>query len=206
MKFVVATFNPGKLRELRELLALPEVTLVSLDEFPGATPPVETGATLEENAIMTARAALNFTGMAAIADDTALEIDVLRGRPGIHSARFAGPRATDDQNLARLLEQMNGVPTPRRSARFRSVCVACFGDGTIHIGRGVLEGRIAAEPRGSLGFGYDPVFEIPELGRTLAELSLPEKNAISHRARAVQALAGQLAIGQPHGPREGGTR
>ena len=206
MKFVVATFNPGKLRELRELLEPLDVCLVSLGEFRGATPPAETGETLEDNAIIKARTALDHTGMAAIADDTALEVDALGGKPGIHSARFAGPHATDAERVARLLEEMNGVPTPRRTARFRSVCVACFGDGTIRVGRGELEGRIAEEPRGTLGFGYDPVFQITELGRTLAELSSPEKNAISHRARAVRALARQLAMDEPQGHPGGGTK
>ena len=197
MKFVVATFNPGKLKELRELLELPHITLLALDAFPQAVAPPEQGITLEDNALDKAHAALSFTGLPAIADDTGLEVDALGGRPGIRSARFAGSEATDAENLARLLEELQGVPESRRSASFRSVCVACFPDRTHRVGIGVLEGRIAERPRGDSGFGYDPVFEIPDLGRTLAELSAAEKNAISHRARAVRALARLLATEHP---------
>jgi XTP/dITP diphosphohydrolase len=193
VKLVVATFNRDKARELKELLALPGVELVGLWEWSGAQPPDETGATLLENATLKAEAALRATGLPAIADDTGLEVDVLGGEPGVHAARFAGPGATYADNVRLLLERLAGTPRDKRSARFRTVCVAVFPENVRLVGEGALEGRITAAPRGTKGFGYDPVFEVPELGKTLAELDLVEKNALSHRARAVRALAGRLA-------------
>jgi XTP/dITP diphosphohydrolase len=190
--FVVATFNRDKGRELEALLAAPGRTLRFLYEFPGATSPEETGATLIENARIKALAALRHTGLPSIADDTGLEVDALDGAPGVHAARFAGPGATYADNVALLLRRLEGVPAERRGARFRSVCLAVFPDGGERAGEGVLEGRITATPRGEHGFGYDPVFEIPALGRTLAELDADEKNRRSHRSRAVRALAERL--------------
>ena len=194
MKFVLATFNRDKLRELRELLDLQGLELVTLADVPGATPPAETGATLEENARLKARAAMARTGLPAIADDTGLEVDALDGRPGVHAARYAGPDATYADNVRKLLAELAGVPAARRAARFRTVCVACWPDGVEMTAHGVLEGRITLEPRGTNGFGYDPVFEVEEGGRTLAELTADEKNARSHRARAVRALARLLVL------------
>jgi XTP/dITP diphosphohydrolase len=195
--FVLATFNHDKLRELSALLGLPGVTLTALCDEPGATAPAETGGTLRENALLKARAALALTGKPAIADDTGLEVDALGGRPGIHAARFAGPGATYSANVAKLLGELRGVEAKRRSARFRCACVACLPDGRELVGEGVLEGRITLAPRGENGFGYDPVFEIAGLGRTMAELSEQEKNSLSHRSRAVRALAAQLAAAVP---------
>jgi XTP/dITP diphosphohydrolase len=186
---VIATLNPGKARELAALLAAPGRRLRALHEFPGAMAPDETGATLLENARLKAQAALRLTGQPAIADDTGLEVDALDGAPGHRAARFAGPGAGDAQNVALLLERMVSVPRERRTARFRTVCVACFPDGTERVAEGVLEGAITEARRGASGFGYDPVFEVAGLGRTLAELDEVEKNAISHRGRAVRALA-----------------
>ena len=197
MHFVLATFNRDKLRELSALLGLPGVTLTALCDEPGATAPAETGGTLRENALLKARAALALTGKPAIADDTGLEVDALGGRPGIHAARVAGPGATYAGNVAKLLGELRGVEAERRSARFRCACVACLPDGRELAGEGVLEGRISLAPRGENGFGYDPVFEIAGLGRTMAELSEEEKNALSHRSRAVRALAAQLAAAVP---------
>jgi XTP/dITP diphosphohydrolase len=194
MKFVVATFNADKLGELRELIGPAGIALTSLSEIPGAAPPPETGETLIENARIKARRAREATGLAAIADDTGLEVDALGGRPGVHAARFAGPGASYADNLRRLLEELAGVPPARRTARFRTIVVASLGPAEEILGEGVLEGRIAERPRGRNGFGYDPVFEIPELGRTLAELTGTEKNQYSHRARAVRELLGKLAI------------
>lgn len=189
MDFVLATFNRHKARELRALLAAPGRALRDLGEFPGATVPEESGATLIENARIKAEAAVRHTGLPAIADDTGLEVEALGGAPGYRAARFAGPDATDAANLALLLERMRDVPAARRGARFRTVCVACFPDGGERMGEGVLEGRIAEAPRGGSGFGYDPVFEVAGLGRTLAELDEAAKNALSHRGRAAAALA-----------------
>ena len=191
-RFVLATFNRDKARELEALLALPGLALVSLSDFPGVAAPEETGATLLDNALLKARAALAISGLPAIADDTGLEVDALGGAPGIQAARFAGPEATYADNVRLLLERLQGVPLERRGARFHTVCVALFADGTRVVGEGVLEGRITTAPRGSQGFGYDPVFELPALGLTFAELPAAEKNAISHRARAARDLARRL--------------
>jgi len=193
MRFVVATFNQDKLREIEQLLDLPGAALVDLKSFRGASAPAEAGHTLLENALAKARAAHKLTRMSAIADDTGLEVDVLGGKPGIYSARFAGPNASYHDNVKRLLEVMAGYEGAERTARFRTACAAVLEDGTELDCEGVLEGRITFVPRGTNGFGYDPVFEIPELGLTLAELTPAEKNARSHRARAVQALADKLA-------------
>ena len=197
MHFVLATFNRDKLRELSALMGLPGLTLTALCDVPGATPPEETGATLRENALIKARAALALTGRPVIADDTGLEVDALGGRPGVHAARFAGPGATYADNLRKLLAELEGVEPARRTARFRCACVACLPDGRELAGEGVLEGRITLAPRGENGFGYDPVFEIAGLGRTMAELSEEEKNSLSHRSRAARALAEQLAAAAP---------
>jgi len=192
LDFVLATFNADKARELGALLAAPGRRLLRLSDFQGATAPEETGGSLLENARLKARAAARHTGLAAIADDTGLEVDALDGAPGHLAARFAGPEGDSAANLALLLERLRGVPAERRTARFRTVCVACFPDGRESVGEGALAGRIAAGPRGHGGFGYDPVFEVAGMGRTLAELDEAEKNALSHRARAVLALARQL--------------
>ncbi len=192
MKIVIATFNPDKVRELERLIDLPGVTLVSLREFAGAKAPEENGNTLLENARIKARAAHALTGLTSIADDTGLEVDALDGRPGIYAARFAGPDATYADNVQRLLAELSGVEPARRTARFRTVCAAVLEGGGELDAEGVLEGVITATPRGTNGFGYDPVFEIPVFGRTLAELEGAEKNAISHRARSAKALAEKL--------------
>ena len=192
MRLVVASLNRDKLGELRELLALPGLELVSLADMPGATAPEEDGATLLDNARIKARAAASWTGLASIADDTGLEVDVLDGRPGVHAARFAGPKASYERNVARLLAELAGVPRERRGARFRTVCMVRLPDGREFVGEGVLEGRIAEQPRGTAGFGYDPVFELLEPCRTLAELSAAQKNELSHRARAVRNLRATL--------------
>ena len=189
--FVLATFNRDKARELEALLAGAGITLRTLAEFPDARSPAEDGETLLENARIKARAALAATGLPAIADDTGLEVEVLGGEPGIHAARFAGPGATYDDNVRLLLDRMKGVAPEQRGARFRTMCVALFPDGREVIGEGVLEGWILEQARGSGGFGYDPVFGLSD-GRTLAELTADEKNAISHRARAVRDLAAKL--------------
>jgi XTP/dITP diphosphohydrolase len=197
MEFVLASFNRDKLRELSALLGLPGVTLTALGDVPGASAPVEDGATLLENALIKARAALAHTGKPSLADDTGLEVDALDGRPGLRAGRFAGPGATYTANRCRLLGELSRVEPARRTARFRCVCVACLPDGRELAAEGVLEGRITAAPRGDRGFGYDPLFEVGDTGRTMAEMSEDEKNAISHRARAVRALAARLAAALP---------
>jgi XTP/dITP diphosphohydrolase len=193
VEFTLATFNRDKVRELSALLGLPGLTLTALGDVPGATPPAETGSSLRENALLKARAAFALTGRPCIADDTGLEVDALGGRPGLQAARYAGPRASYAENRAKLLEELRGVEPARRTARFRCACVALLPGGRALMSEGVLEGRITLEPRGTNGFGYDSLFEIGTLGRTMAELSEDEKNADSHRARAVRSLAAQLA-------------
>jgi len=191
VKFVLATFNRDKAAELQALLALPGAQIVPLADWPGATAPEETGETLIENARIKAHAALALTGLPAIADDTGLEVDALSGAPGVRAARYAGPGASYADNVAKLLKELDGVPAARRAARFRTSCIACFPDGRELSAEGVLEGAIGTERVGENGFGYDPVFVLPD-GRTLAQLSSEEKNRDSHRSRAIRALAARL--------------
>ena len=192
-RYVVATFNRHKAAELHALLALPGVALVPLADWPGATAPEEHGSTLLENARIKARAAAALTGLPAIADDTGLEVDALGGAPGVHAARYAGPDATYAENVAKLLRELTGVPTARRTARFRTVCVAAWPEGRELSAEGLLEGVITETARGTNGFGYDPVFVPAGDTRTYAELTDEEKNAMSHRARAVKGLGERLA-------------
>ena len=187
-RYVVATFNADKAAELHALLALPDVELVTLADWPGAVAPAETGDTLRANARIKALAAVALTGLPAIADDTGLEVDALNGAPGVHAARYAGPKATYAENVAKLLRELAGVPPERRTARFRTVCYAAWPDGMEMSADGVLAGTITEAPRGANGFGYDPVFVPKGETRSYAELTDDEKNAISHRARAVRVL------------------
>ncbi len=192
LEFVLASMNSDKARELETLLAPAGMRLRPLAEFPGAQSPPETGETLLENARIKARYGCELTGMPAIADDTGLEVDALDGAPGAEAARFAGPGASYADNWALLLSRLEGVHQSLRTARFRCVIVARWPDGREEVAEGVLEGRITLGPRGHGGFGYDPVFEVLGTGRTLAELSPQEKNELSHRARAAQAMVERL--------------
>ncbi len=188
--FVLATANPDKAREIVELLSHCELL-----PRPESVPEVEeTGETLTDNALLKAQSLVDATGRPAIADDTGLEVDALGGAPGVYSSRYSGEHATYADNVAKLVGAMRGVPAGQRQARFRTVAVAVWPDGRREIAEGVVDGVIAAEPRGHNGFGYDPVF-VPADGdgRTMAELSPDEKNAISHRGRAFTALAKLLA-------------
>lgn len=191
MKIVVATKNPDKLREIEAILNDLDVTLVTLDEFNGVPDVIEDGKTVEENALKKARTIREATGLCALADDTGLEVDALGGAPGVYSARFAGEDGDYRANNKKLLAELNGVPDDKRSARFRCVmALALAGDagpaGTdAFVAEGILEGRIAHENRGAGGFGYDPLFELPDLGRTLAEIGDAAKNELSHRYRAL---------------------
>jgi len=183
-RLAVASKNPDKVREVEEVLASTGLVsgIVRGLDWPDVE---ETGETLEENALLKARAVTEATGLPALADDTGLEVDALQGRPGVHSSRFAGLEATYDENVALLLEVMAGVGD--RSARFRTVVALVFPDGVEVTAEGVVEGSIIEESRGNSGFGYDPVFEVD--GRTLGEMTLEEKSSLSHRARAIRALA-----------------
>jgi XTP/dITP diphosphohydrolase len=194
VKVVVATRNRGKLREIVPLLAGLKLELATIDELAPDAELREDGVTFEENALAKARQATRATGLPAIADDSGLEVDALGGAPGVYSARYAGPNADDAGNNAKLLEALRGLPAARRAARFR--CVAVFVDpsrGLEIVRDGACTGEILAAPRGSDGFGYDPLFLVPAEGRTMAELPLEEKNRISHRAAAFSALAAELA-------------
>ena len=168
--------------------------VATLLERPAALGDVrEDGDTLEANARTKAVAVAGFAGAPALADDTGLEVDALGGAPGVHSARYAGPGAADEANVAKLLEALAGVASPQRTARFRTVVVARWPDGRELVADGVVDGAIATEPRGGRGFGYDPVF-VPSPGElTFAEMSLEAKGAISHRGRALRELARLLA-------------
>jgi XTP/dITP diphosphohydrolase len=193
-RFVLATANPDKAAELRHILtdALGDVELVPR---PDTVPEVdEDGDTLEANARLKAVALAEATGEAAIADDTGLEVDALGGAPGVLAARFAGEDATYADNVAKLLAELRGVEPARRTARFRTVALARFPDGSEVVASGEVDGSIGTEGRGSSGFGYDPVF-VPEGGggRSFSEMTPEEKHAISHRGRAFRALASALA-------------
>ncbi|MGI8983156.1 MAG: RdgB/HAM1 family non-canonical purine NTP pyrophosphatase [Acidimicrobiales bacterium] len=190
MRVVLATANPDKARELAGLLAGFDVV-----PRPAALPDVEEDAdTLEGNARLKAVAVSDATGELAVADDTGLEVDALGGRPGVYAARYAGPGATYADNVAKLLEELAGVPAPARTARFRTVAIARFPDGREVVAEGVVEGVIAEAPTGGDGFGYDPVF-VPAGGdsRTFAQMTGDEKARLSHRGRALRALAAELA-------------
>jgi XTP/dITP diphosphohydrolase len=188
--FVLATANQDKAREIAEILG-PSVRLLRRPDWVGEV--VETGETLLENARLKARAVAEATNRPALADDTGLEVDHLGGQPGVRSARFAGEHASYQDNVAKLMSTMAGA-NGDRAARFRTVAVAAWPDGREVVGEGVVHGVIADGPRGGSGFGYDPVF-VPDDGdgRTFAEMSLEEKNLLSHRGRAFRALEGQLA-------------
>lgn len=199
LRVVLASKNRGKLRELVELLAEPRIRLVTLDELGhGDLDVAETGDTFEANARLKAEAVARHTGCVALADDSGLEVDALGGRPGVFSRRYAGPTATDEQNNARLLDELRGVEPARRGARFRCVLALAVpsaeGPRTVLTAEGACEGHVGSDVRGDAGFGYDPVF-VP-LGwkeRTLGQATRAEKNALSHRARAVDELRPRLA-------------
>lgn len=185
---VLATRNPGKIAELSALLAGFHLEVKGLDAFPGIGEVPETGDTFAANALEKARTVAALTGLVAVADDSGLEVDALGGAPGVHSARYAGEKATDAANNARLLAALAGIPAGRRAARFCCVMAAAAPGGETLTAQGAWEGGIALEPAGRGGFGYDPLFFDPVLGRTAAQLSREEKNAVSHRGRALRAL------------------
>jgi len=185
---VFASRNQGKIREIRALLEGLPVSLLSLDEFPGAPEVEEDGDTFLANARKKALAIARHTGCAALADDSGLTVEALGGAPGVHSARYAGEAADDGKNIEKLLRELRGVAESARKAAFRCVLVLCEPGGVCESFEGVWEGCIAEKPDGDGGFGYDPVFFIPSLGKTVARLSLEEKNRRSHRAQAFGKL------------------
>ena len=193
MRVVLATANPGKQREFATLLAPRGFELVLQSDL-GIASVEETGNTFEDNALLKARHAAAASGLPALADDSGLEVDALGGRPGVWSARFAGPDATDEQNNARLIADLEGIPEEKRTARYRCVLalVRSPGDTQPILAQGSWEGRIGLEPVGSGGFGYDPYFIPTGLNCTAAELSRARKNALSHRGAALRDLIARL--------------
>lgn len=200
MELVLATRNPGKVRELSQMLAPLGYEVVSLDRYPGVPEIVEDGATFKDNAVKKAATVARHTGRLALADDSGLEVDYLGGAPGVYSARFAGEGHNDRANNEKLLNLLSGVPAEKRSARFRCVVAVATPDGRVFTAEGTCEGVITTEPRGEGGFGYDPLFLVPEYGKTFGELEPAVKNRISHRGRAL-ALAREILAGL----REGGS-
>ena len=191
---VIASRNPGKIREILAICADWPVQWVTHEDV--SWPDVEeTGAAYLENALLKARAVASATGEAALADDSGIEVDALGGAPGPRSARYAGEAASEEDNLRSLLRALAGVPSPGRTARYRAVAAVAFPDGGEVWAGGVCEGVLRTKPRGTGGFGYDPIFEPAGWDRTMAELTPEEKNRISHRGRALRALRDRLAAG-----------
>jgi XTP/dITP diphosphohydrolase len=186
VKLLIATNNPGKVKEYKELLAGLPLELTYLAKEGLDIEVAETGESFAENASLKATAYARASGLLTLADDSGLEVDALGGEPGIRSARYAGRGASDKERYRLLLEKLRGVPWEKRTARFRCVIAVVTPEGQIHTAEGACEGIIAFAPKGEHGFGYDPVFYFQEYGMTMAELPLEIKNRISHRAKAAQ--------------------
>ena len=190
-RLLIATGSRHKFAELREVLDLPNTDVVSLRDLGLSDSALEDGATFEDNSRLKALHYARLSGLPTLADDSGLEVDALGGRPGVWTRRYAGPTATDEENNARLLSELETVPVAERTARYRCVLVFAKDDRLLEVTDGTFEGRIALAPRGTGGFGYDPIFEPasePAGGRTVGELSAAEKNAVSHRAQAARAM------------------
>jgi non-canonical purine NTP pyrophosphatase (RdgB/HAM1 family) len=191
-RLLIATGSRHKFAELRELLDLPHTDLVSLSDLGLSDSADETGQTFEQNAIIKALHYARLSELPTLADDSGIEVDALGGRPGVRTRRYAGPNATDQQNNEKLLAEMDGFYSPdERTARYQCVLALAEGDSVVELARGTFEGRVAFEPRGDAGFGYDPIFEPdfePAGGRTVGQLTLAEKNEVSHRAKAARAM------------------
>ena len=185
---IIATGNQGKLKEFKELMADLPVEVKSLGDFPQIGDIAETGATFAENAYLKAKAVYDATGCLTIADDSGLEVDALDGAPGIYSARYAGEEKNDDANNAKLLQALADVPDEARGAQFHCATCAISADGRRFDAEDIVRGQILRTPRGENGFGYDPLFYVSAFDRTTAELSMDEKNAISHRGKAVRKI------------------
>ena len=185
-RLAIATGNSGKLTEFREALAGLPLELLSAAELGIADFPEETGANYEENGLLKAAYVALRSGLPALADDSGLEVDALSGAPGVHTARYGGPGLTDGERMAHLLQRLLRVPTGLRSAKFVAVVVLATPTGDMHSFRGESLGEILEGPRGTDGFGYDPIFFSPELGKSFAEASVAEKRRVSHRGRALE--------------------
>lgn len=191
-KIIFATGNAGKMKEIREILKDLDAEVLSMKEAGVEADIVEDGKTFEENAVIKAKTVCELTGEIALADDSGLEIDYLNKEPGIYSARYMGEDTSYRIKNANLIERLEGVPDEKRTARFVCAIAAAFPDGTVKTVRGTMEGRIGYEEAGENGFGYDPIFYLPEYGCSSAELSMEEKNKISHRGKALCAIKEEL--------------
>ena len=191
-KVIFATGNEGKMKEIREILGDLDIQLLSLKDA-GITADIEeNGNSFEENAVIKATAIRDLTGEIVLADDSGLEIDYLNKEPGIYSARYMGEDTSYHIKNANLIERLDGVPDEKRTARFVCAIAAAFPDGTVRTVRAAMEGRLGYEEKGETGFGYDPIFYLPEYGCSSAELSMEEKNKISHRGKALRAIRDEL--------------
>ncbi len=188
MKILLATQNQGKVRELRELLVDEAIEVLSLRDIPNWEDIEENGVTFADNAALKAREAVRRTGLITLADDSGLEVDALEGAPGVYSARFAGEPKDDERNIDKLLQLLGTTPEDQRTARFRCALVVATPLGEEFLTEGAVEGRILTERHGSDGFGYDPVFYLPKFAKTMAELTMNEKNSLSHRAQAFRKV------------------
>ena len=191
-RLLVATRNEGKLRELSRLLGESPAPLLSLADVGIEEEVEETGSTLEENAVLKATTYARLSGLPTLADDSGLEVDALDGAPGPLSARYAGEGAGDAERIAFLLGKLHNVPEERWTARFRCVIAVSLPGRPVELYTGECRGRLVREPRGSNGFGYDPIFLLPEMGRTMAELTAEEKDRVSHRGAAARRAAAAL--------------
>ena len=191
-KIIFATGNADKMKEIREILSDLDAEVLSMKEAGVQADIVEDGKTFEENAVIKATAICRLTGEVVLADDSGLEIDYLNKEPGIYSARYMGENTDYHVKNGNLIERLSGIPDEKRTARFVCAIAAAFPDGSVKTVRGTMEGRIGYEEKGENGFGYDPIFFLPEYGCTSAELSMEEKNKISHRGKALQAIKEEL--------------
>ena len=191
-KLIFATGNENKMKEIRMILADCGYEILSMKEAGIQADIVEDGKTFEENAVIKATAISKLTGEIVLADDSGLEIDYLNKEPGVYSARYMGENTDYHIKNANLIQRLDGVPDEKRTARFVCAIAAAFPDGKVETVRGTMEGRIGYEEKGANGFGYDPIFFLPEYGCTSAELSMEEKNKISHRGKALQAIKEEL--------------
>lgn len=187
-KIIFATKNKGKIKEIKEILKTLDVEVISMEEAGITLDVVEDGETFEENALKKAREIMMLSKQVVMADDSGLEVDYLDKAPGVYSARFGGENTSYAIKNQMILEKLRNVPWEQRRARFVSVIVTVFPDGNIRTTRGTIEGYIAYEAKGNQGFGYDPIFYVPEYHCTLAELTLEEKNKISHRGKALEKM------------------
>ncbi|HHV72209.1 MAG TPA: XTP/dITP diphosphatase [Clostridia bacterium] len=187
-KILLATGNEGKIKEFKKLLEDLPIQLVSLKELDRPPKILEDGKTFLDNAKKKALELAKFSNLLTLADDSGLEVDYLEGAPGVYSARFAGENASDSDNNKKLLQLLAGLPLEKRQARFICCLVIAYPDGNYYVAEGKCEGLIAFEPKGQNGFGYDPIFYLPQLAMTMAELSPEEKNSLSHRAEAMRKM------------------